>query len=261
MSGLLPLLSEPDSRLVNAVHPSPNFEPRRGQGRPDILLLHYTGMKSAAQAIDWLSRPESRVSCHYVLDEHGSITQMVGEAYRAWHAGVAIWQGQTDINSLSIGIEIQNPGHDDGYPEFPEAQMRRLEALCLDIMRRWSIPPARVLAHSDVAPRRKIDPGEKFDWARLARSGIGLWVEPEAVDSGDPGLPADAASDSVARAQELLTGLGYGSPATGRLDADTRCLLAAFQRHYRPARIDGRLDLSTLRTLERLGAACRRSST
>lgn len=248
------VLQRADSNLVDALHPSPNFEPRRGGKRPDILLLHYTGMKSASRAIDWLSRPESRVSCHYVLDIDGAITQMVSEEKRAWHAGAAVWCGETDINSLSIGIEIQNPGHDDGYPGFPEPQMRRLEDLCLDIMRRWAILPKRVLAHSDVAPKRKIDPGEKFDWARLAERGICHWVAPVPVDPTDAGLEVDTASHLVAAAQRLLAAYGFGVPSTAILDAETRTVIAAFQRHFRPARIDGRLDLSTLSTLERLCA-------
>lgn len=246
------VLLQPDSQLVNSLHPSPNFEPRRCGIQPNILLLHYTGMKSAALAIDWLSRPESRVSCHYVLDETGRITQMVGEEHRAWHAGAAVWCGETDINSLSIGIEIQNPGHDDGYPDFPEPQMRRLEALCRDIVDRWSIPAARVLAHSDVAPRRKIDPGEKFDWARLARSGIGHWVEPEPLDPTDMGVEADATSPLVAVMQRRLADYGFSVRVTGTLDSETRTVVAAFQRHFRPARVDGRVDRSTLTTLTRL---------
>lgn len=246
------MITAPDSAVVDSLHPSPNFEPRRLGGRPDILLLHYTGMKTAARAIDWLSRPESRVSCHYVLDEAGHVTQMVAEGDRAWHAGHSIWRGETDINSLSIGIEIHNPGHDAGYPDFPDVQMRRLEALCRDIVCRWRIPPERVLAHSDVAPKRKIDPGEKFDWARLARAGIAHWVRPVPVDRSDAGLDPETAVPIVAHVQAQLAAYGYGVPHSGVLDADTRTVIAAFQRHFRPERIDGRLDRSTCATLDRL---------
>ena len=136
-----------------------------------MLLLHYTGMDSAEAALDWLTRQESGVSCHYLVDAEGRIAQMVPESERAWHAGQSLWEGETDINSCSIGIEIHNPGHDFDYPDFPDAEMRAVEALCRDILSRHAIPSHRVLAHSDVAPGRKRDPGEKFDWERLARAG------------------------------------------------------------------------------------------
>jgi N-acetylmuramoyl-L-alanine amidase len=219
-----------------------------------MLLLHYTGMFSCERAIDWLSRPEAKVSCHYVIDTDGRITQMVGEDLRAWHAGVSAWAGETDINSCSIGIEIHNPGHDQGYPDFPEGQMAAVVALAGDIVRRWSIEPARVLGHSDVAPQRKIDPGEKFDWRRLAEAGIGLWVPPAPVEADD-GLEAGSREPDVARAQSLLARFGYAVEVSGELDLRTVQVLTAFQRHFRPARVDGRLDRSTLTTLERLVAA------
>ena len=240
-----------DARLL----PSPNFGDRRDGCRPDLLLLHYTGMASAALAIDWLRRPESRVSSHYVIDEHGCITQLVAEAKRAWHAGVGSWHGVRDINSCSIGIEIHNPGHDRGYPDFPEAQMRSVETLSRDIIERWEMRPERVLAHSDIAPRRKIDPGEKFDWQRLHRAGIGHWVAPASPDRGDCGLGPGTKDPWVAEAQLLLARYGYQIAQTGMLDAETCTVLTAFQRHFRPARVDGRLDRATLATLSNLLAA------
>ncbi len=249
------MIAKPDSALVGGLHPSPNFEPRRGVGQPDMLLLHYTGLKSCAKAIDWLSRPESKVSCHYVVDEAGRITQMVAEDRRAWHAGLASWQGETDINSASVGIEIHNPGHELGYPEFPEVQMRALEALCADIIARHRIRPERVLAHSDVAPKRKKDPGEKFPWARLAGKGIGHWVPPVAVLAADPGIARDAAGPLVADVQGMLARYGYGIQPTGGFDPLTEFVVTAFQRHFRPERVDGRIDQSTITTLERLAAA------
>ena len=185
-----PLMDKPDTALVGAVCPSANFEPRRRGAQPSILLLHYTGVASAAKAIDWLSRSESKVSAHYVIDDAGRITQLVAEAMRAWHAGLAAWAGETDINSASIGIEIHNPGHELGYPDFPEPQLAAVEALCRDIIARHAIRPERVLAHSDVAPTRKKDPGEKFPWARLARAGIGHWVTPEPSPGPIRALPA-----------------------------------------------------------------------
>jgi N-acetylmuramoyl-L-alanine amidase len=248
----VPTIAEPDSTLVAAVHPSPNIEPRQSGMRPDIILLHYTGMSSAERAIDWLSRPESRVSAHYVVDEAGRITQLVAEAMRAWHAGVSVWQGACDINSLSIGIEIQNPGHEDGYAEFPPEQMWAVAALCRDISRRHGVRPERVLAHSDVAPARKIDPGEKFDWGWLAARGVGHWVAPAVVDSDDAGLGPGAEGAEVAELQGLLRDYGYGCADHGALDAATATVVKAFQRHFRPARVDGRIDRSTRTTLERL---------
>src|SRR5262249_28225969 len=159
---------------------------------------------SAAGAIDWLSRAESKVSAHYVVDEAGRITQLVAEEMRAWHAGLACWAGETDINSVSIGIEIHNPGHDQGHPDFPDAQVERWIALAADIIGRHGIAPAGVLAHSDVAPVRKKDPGEKFPWARLAHAGIGHWVEPEPVHWPDKGIAVDAAGPLVAEVQTRL---------------------------------------------------------
>jgi N-acetylmuramoyl-L-alanine amidase len=249
----------PDSALVADFRPSPNFEPRRGGLRPSILLLHYTGLASAAKAIDWLTRAESRVSAHYVVDEAGAITQLVAEGMRAWHAGEAVWAGETDVNSASIGIEVHNAGHEQGLPDFPETQIAALEALCRDIIARHGITPERVLAHSDVAPTRKVDPGEKFPWARLARAGIGHWVTPEPVNPADPGIARDAAGPLVAAVQAKLAEYGYGIEATGGCDPRTEFVVAAFQRHFRPERVDGRIDQSTITTLERLVAALARS--
>ncbi|MBS0242837.1 MAG: N-acetylmuramoyl-L-alanine amidase [Proteobacteria bacterium] len=241
-----------ETSLAADVVPSPCFEERRNGARPDILLLHYTGMKSCAGAIDWLSRLESRVSCHYVIDVDGRITQMVSESCRAWHAGVSSWGGESDVNSYSIGFEIHNPGYDLGYPDFPPAQMDAVIALSRDVIQRWSIRPERVLAHSDVAPGRKIDPGEKFDWALLHRSGVGHWVTPEPVDPVDGGPEPGSASALVGDVQAALESYGYGVPRTGMLDPVTMKVVAAFQRHFRTARIDGRPDRSTRETLRRL---------
>jgi N-acetylmuramoyl-L-alanine amidase len=249
------LIGRPDTDLVDTLHPSPNFEPRRCSGPPSILLLHYTGVASAEQAIDWLARSESKVSCHYVIDERGRVTQMVAEEMRAWHAGEAVWAGDSDINSASIGIEVHNPGHDLGYPDFPEAQVSALEALANDIIARHTIRPERVLAHSDVAPTRKKDPGEKFPWARLAAAGIGHWVEPAAVAPAEPGIGVGAAGPLIGEVQGLLGKYGYGIEATGVMDGKTAFVVKAFQRHFRPERVDGRIDQSTITTLERLIAA------
>ena len=246
----------PCSPHVTDVVPAANREPRRGGRVPDLLLLHYTGMRSAAAAVDWLTRAESQVSCHYAIDEHGVITQMVPEAERAWHAGVSHWAGETDINSCSIGIEIHNPGHQIDYRDFPPLQMDAVEALCADIVRRHAIVPARVLGHSDVAPQRKDDPGEKFDWARLARAGVGLWIAPVPVGT-DRGLDIGADGEAVTLLRDALRAIGYDVVATRAYDEELRRVVQAFQRHWRQARCDGRADRSTLAAIERVLAAMR----
>lgn len=247
----------PDSPLVTRVHPARNVEDRRNGALPRLVILHYTGMASAEKAIDWLAREESRVSCHYVIDEAGRITQLVQEGLRAWHAGVSYWHGETDINSHSIGIEIHNAGHADGYPDFPARQIGAVIALTRDICARHTIPPQGVLGHSDVAISRKIDPGEKFPWARLARDGVGHWVRPSRIAPDDPGSDIGAAGAHVDEARALLRAYGYDVQAHGPFDEQMRKAVQAFQRHFRPQRYDGRLDRSTLSTLRRLVQACR----
>jgi N-acetylmuramoyl-L-alanine amidase len=246
---------EADTRLVNDIVPAANHEPRRGITTPNMLVLHYTGMASAEKAIRWLALAESRVSCHYVIDESGRITQMVPERLRAWHAGVSCWHGETDVNSASVGIEIQNPGHEDGYHDFPAAQIAAVIALSRDIVGRNGIPRERVLAHSDIAPMRKIDPGEKFPWPLLAEARLGAWVPPSPVVRDAVRLAAGDVGAHVRAAQEMFAVLGYHLPATGTYDTLTEHVVRAFQRHHRPALCDGRLDLSTLATLERLIAS------
>ncbi len=244
-----------DSSLVSTVVPAVNHGARRGVVKPDMLILHYTGMKSAAMAVQWLACAESKVSCHYVIDESGRVTQLVPEAERAWHAGVSCWHGVTDLNSASVGIEIQNPGHELGYHDFPDAQIDALAALCRDIIARQGIAAARVLAHSDVAPHRKIDPGEKFPWYRMAALGVGHWMPPSPVRAQNMGLGRGDRGGGVQTAQKLLADYGYEIDCDGVYGPKTERVVRAFQRHFRPARPDGRLDLSTLATLERLIAA------
>jgi len=248
------MTAAPDSPLATLWCPAPNRDPRRNGRAPDLLLLHYTGMDSADAALDWLTREDSKVSCHYLVDEDGNITQMVREGERAWHAGQSLWAGETDINSCAIGIEIHNPGHDIDYHDFPEAQMRAVEALCRDILTRHTIRPDRVLAHSDVAPGRKRDPGEKFDWAQLARAGIGLWVTPAPV-GGDAGLGPGDEGEAVTKLQQDLAAYGYGVEITSTYGRGLENVVEAFQRHFRPERVDGRADASTRDTLARLLAA------
>lgn len=248
------MILKPDSNLVHTLHPSPNIEDRRKGCRADMIILHYTGMDRAENAIAWLANPKSKVSCHYVVDEEGRITQMVEETKRAWHAGASYWAGETDINSVSIGIEIQNPGHEHGYPDFPPAQMHAVAALCRDIAKRRGIAPERVLAHSDVAPGRKIDPGEKFDWAGLSHHGVGHWVRPAALHKAEAAELLDDDETCIAEALQLMRAYGYGIENQDRLDWFT-VLVRSFQLHFRPARADGRLDAGTLDTMRRLVAA------
>ena len=240
-----------DSPLVDQVSPSPNHQPRRGVARPDILLLHYTGMATTQAALERLRDPAAKVSSHYVVFEDGRVVQLVPESRRAFHAGESAWEGSTDINSRSIGIEIGNKGHDYGCPEFPDAQIAVVIALCRDIVARWAIAPWHVLAHSDVAPLRKRDPGESFPWPRLAAAGVGLWVEPAVMEVGRT-LALGDRGEEVARLQRMLADYGYGITPSGEYDAATQEIVAAFQRHFRPARVDGIADVSTVQTLAAL---------
>ncbi len=219
-----------------------------------MILLHYTGMASAAAALARLIDPTAKVSSHYFVHEDGRVLQLVAEAWRAWHAGDALWDGESDINSRSIGVEIVNPGHDFGYPDFPRTQIKAVIALCRDIMKRRSIRADRVLAHSDVSPLRKQDPGEKFPWDLLHKKGVGHLVAQAPLAEGPVLKPGDR-GEAVTMLQTMLARYGYGLPVTGEFDAMTAAVVAAFQRHFRPARIDGIADASTLATLRDLLAA------
>ncbi|NKE48375.1 N-acetylmuramoyl-L-alanine amidase [Roseomonas frigidaquae] len=213
--------------------PSPNQDERP---QPvDMLVLHYTGMRSGAEAIARLRDPASRVSSHYVVEEDGAVFRLVPEDRRAWHAGISHWRGQDLLNGRSIGIEIVNPGHEFGYRPFPALQMAAVCDLCLEILSRHAIAPRDVVAHSDIAPDRKDDPGELFDWRGLAANGVGLWPEGGAVPDAD--------------APTLLARIGY------RADLPLPVLLRAFQRRWRPTRIDGQADAETLARLAAVAAA------
>lgn len=240
-----------DSSVVADVRPSPNHSERVGNQRPNMIVLHYTGMPSANAALDLLCSGGSQVSAHYFVFEDGRIVQMVPESRRAWHAGSAFWAGETDINSCSIGIEIANPGHEHGYLDFPKRQIAATTALCRSILTRNTVPPVRVLAHSDIAPARKRDPGEAFPWATLWRGGVGHWTEPSPLT--DPPLFAHEEEGPPVRAvQAMLALYGYGVEITGVYDRQTRQVVAAFQRHFRPERVDGEVDASTAATLKAL---------
>lgn len=209
-------------------HLSPNQDPRPEGAAIDILVLHYTGMRTADEALAHMCDPASKVSAHYCIDEVGTITRLVHEDRCAWHAGVSHWRGIQNINARSIGIELVNPGHEFGYIPFPEIQMTALVLLASAIMRRHRMPSRNVVGHSDIAPSRKQDPGELFDWKRLAGAGIGLWPQPA----------AEADLEDVAMLMETY---GYNIHEEGAI--------AAFQRHFRPARIDGVPDEETAQLL------------
>lgn len=248
--------------------PSPNFNART-PGPITLLVLHYTGMQSAKDALARLCDREAKVSAHYLIDEAGKICRLVAEEHRAWHAGVSFWAGEKDVNSRSIGIELVNPGHDLGYHDFPAVQMRALADLAAEILARHPIPAHNVVGHSDVAPGRKRDPGERFDWAWLAGRGIGVWPvlpprltpphqgegipsafsarSPSPFQGGDRGGGQD-----ILQLQQDLARFGYDIPQTGIYGIQTRAVVTAFQRHFQPDKVDGVADAQTAAILATL---------
>jgi N-acetylmuramoyl-L-alanine amidase len=234
-----PVSSRPALPIVDL--PSPNHDER---GMPvDMLILHYTGMKTAGEAIDRLRDPVAAVSSHYVVDEDGTVMRLVPEARRAWHAGVSHWRGHAALNGRSIGIEIVNPGHEFGYRDFPVLQLAAVCDLCLTILARHAIPARNVVGHSDVAPDRKEDPGDRFHWRALAENGVGLWPL-DAPDLGTTGPIRDAVTLRPVRA--ALAEIGYRVAPEGALDPALSAVLRAFQRHWRPEAITGQADDGTL---------------
>ena len=232
--------------------PSPNNDARApGQGI-DMLILHYTGMASTEAALNRLCDPEARISAHYLIDERGTVYRLVPDQRRAWHAGVSAWAGDTDINDRSLGIELANPGHEFGYVPFPETQMASLETLAQDICQRHGIPARRVLGHADVAPSRKQDPGEFFDWYRLAARRIGLWPKIQITVPPSPTLGPGDSGQRVLKAQATLAAYGYDIKITGEYDQQTVDVVVAFQRHFRPQVVDGAFDQTTEAALRNL---------
>jgi N-acetylmuramoyl-L-alanine amidase len=226
--------------------PSPNFDARDAGVPIDMLVMHYTGMQTAEAALDRLTDESAKVSAHYFIDEDGQIYSLVQEEMRAWHAGVSCWRGHRNVNARSIGIEIVNPGHEFGYCAFPDNQMEAVLALSGNLVARHAIPPRNVVGHSDVAPDRKEDPGELFDWQGLAEEGIGLWyretdLEPHALGILQPGM----SGSGVFRLQEALRAIGYGLTPDENYGAGLVCVVRAFQRHWRPSRVDGIADQET----------------
>ncbi len=243
--------------LAVRVRASPN-QSERPPGIPvDMLVLHYTGMTSAAAAIDRLCDPAAKVSSHYVVEEDGGVWALVDERRRAAHAGVSYWRGHTGLNDRSVGIEIVNPGHSHGYPDFPVLQLASVCDLCLGIIARHGIPARNVVAHSDIAPDRKEDPGEKFDWAGLARNDVGLWPRDSddlGAHGGTHGAVRDAAGLRDARA--ALAWIGYDVTPEGALDPALATVLRAFQRHWRPEAVNGQADTGTLVRLLAVARLC-----
>jgi N-acetylmuramoyl-L-alanine amidase len=232
-----------ESCLVAEFRPSPNHGERKDGRRPDMILLHYTGMPEAGEALERLCSQGSEVSAHYFVFEDGRIVQMVLENRRAWHAGESVWAGETDINSCSI---------DYGYVEFPKRQIAAVTALCRGIQTRHNIQPTRVLGHSDVAPARKRDPGERFPWRTLWDSGVGHWAKPAPIKEGGQLLALGDRGDAVSTMQDLLSQYGYSVVINGIYDSVMYDLVSAFQRHFRQERVDGVTDDSTRTTLRDL---------
>ena len=227
--------------------PSPNWDERPASCGPvDTLVLHYTGMASAEAALARLREPAARVSAHWCVGEDGTLWRLVSETQRAWHAGLSAWRGRRSVNDHSIGIELVNPGHELGYRPFPRAQMDALVDLARAIAARHPIDPRNVVAHSDIAPERKQDPGELFDWARLAAAGIGIWPQSAAAPArpGD-GLRRGDRGEAVRQRQERLRQVGYALEADGRFGPATAAVVRAFQRHFRQTRVDGAIDGGT----------------
>jgi N-acetylmuramoyl-L-alanine amidase len=229
-------MSLPPLELIEA--PSPNFDARTAP--PEILVLHYTGMRTGPEALDRLRDPAAKVSSHYMVEEDGRIFRLVPEERRAWHAGASYWKGQRNINGVSIGVEIVNPGHEFGYRPFPDAQIAAVIDLIGDIRSRWQIGNDRIVGHSDVAPERKDDPGELFPWKRMAEAGHGLWVDVPPAP-GEP-LAEGAEGVGVFALQAGFTRLGYDLPPSGKFDAATKAVVTAFQQHWRQDKVDGVAD-------------------
>lgn len=228
--------------------PSPNFDERTLP--VSLLILHYTGMESGASALERMCDANAKVSAHYMIEDDGRIFRLVDDAKRAWHAGVSEWGGESNINSASIGIEIVNGGHDwlldDGrLPPYPDVQINAVIALSKDIMKRHNIPARNVLGHSDIAPARKIDPGEHFPWQGLAAAGVGIW--PDARDTDERVLFELGQRDrGVSILQSGLAQIGYSARVSGEYDAPTQDIIKALQRRFRPARVDGLVDIETM---------------
>jgi N-acetylmuramoyl-L-alanine amidase len=225
-------------RLVE--RPSPNHDARPDGARVDMLVLHYTGMKTAEEALARLCDPAAKVSAHYTIDEAGTVWRHVAEERRAWHAGASFWAGEASVNNRSVGIELVNPGHEFGYVPYTDRQIAALIDLADAVVKRHRIPSRRVLGHSDVAPGRKTDPGELFPWQHLADFGIGVWPRTPVNSPLEGGSKSAQQISGRGDIPALLSRFGYGVPP--QVDAPLESVIAAFQRHFRPTCIDGVAD-------------------
>lgn len=239
-----PLMSNASS-LEYISCPSPNYNDRPGKGLIDMVVIHYTGMITGGAALQRLCEPSSKVSAHYLIEENGDIYQLVADEKRAWHAGVSYWMGQSNLNDCAIGIELVNPGHENGYRSFPLQQMQSLVAVIQKLQRKYKIPARRMVGHSDIAPTRKMDPGELFDWSWLAEQGIGVWPKPQAfslIERSNSFYPALVGTG--------LQRVGYEVKSTTA--EDMAVVVTAFQRHFRPQKVDGQIDQETMKILNGL---------
>lgn len=235
--------------MLNKIpYPSPNFEPRSPKAPLDLIILHYTDMRNAEEALVRLCDAEAKVSAHFLIHKEGTLYQLVDPIYCAWHAGVSSWQGETDINHRSIGIELDNRGHTFGPEPFSAAQMNTLADLLGELTKTYAVSPHRIVGHSDIAPLRKKDPGELFPWANLARKGFGLWsFETKPAPRVSSLLPMDSLE-----IQRALSDIGYGCPQTGVWDENTQKVCQAFQRHFTPHDLTGYPSAVTCQMLQGL---------
>jgi N-acetylmuramoyl-L-alanine amidase len=219
---------------------SPNFDERPNHQCLDLIIIHYTGMEKVKEALTRLCDPLAKVSAHYLIDQKGQCYQLVDDQKRAWHAGVSYWQGIRDINGISLGIELDNGGHDGGLPFFPESQIQALVSLLISLSQKYHINKKKIIGHSDVAPLRKMDPGELFPWLTLHQYGFGLWP----ASTSQQAVP-----QSIFEVQKILRIIGYDCPLNGIIDHQTEAVIRAFQRHFTPNEITGTLTSQLKDTL------------
>ncbi|GHF23009.1 N-acetylmuramoyl-L-alanine amidase [Kordiimonas sediminis] len=236
---------------------SPNFDDRPDGVSPDMLVLHYTGMESAQAALERLCDPAFEVSAHYLVDEDGQLYALVDEDKRAWHAGISRWGDRVGINQYSIGIEIVNPGHEFGYQDFTDKQMKRVLDLVHDIRRRHVIPDTGIVGHSDIAPDRKDDPGEKFPWQWLAANGVGIALSegelpPETEHATEPYVTEASDAAQITAVQKQFTAIGYPLDPDGLYSPYMRSIVTAFQRRWRQSVVNGNIDYGTYEVLVKI---------
>jgi N-acetylmuramoyl-L-alanine amidase len=232
-------------------HPSPNWNERPEGVAIDTVVLHYTGMQSGKEALGRLCCEQAQVSSHYLIDEDGTAYQLVDDKKRAWHAGVSSWQGRGNLNHSSIGIELVNPGHEFGYRDFPEAQIASLLALLNALKEKHAIPTSRFIGHSDIAPLRKNDPGERFPWKKLSHRGFGVFSEKDFSNQEFIELTSNNAAEIKVLNKQLGI-IGYDGFDSDGFGAQTSQVIRAFQAHWRPEGVHGKLDKGTWSALQEI---------